>query len=404
MTDATDQPGPPVIAGGQPLREAFLVYGAPDIGEAEIAEVVDTLRSGWLGTGPKVGRFEDAFRAYTGAPHAMALNSCTAALHLSLLVAGLEPGDEVILPSLTFAATANAVIHAGGRPVFVDVDRRAQTLDPALVERAVAPRTRVLLPVHFAGRPCAMDPLLAIARRHDLRVIEDAAHAIEAVYRGRKVGTIGDLTCFSFYVTKNIVTGEGGMITTRREDWANRVKVLGLHGMSRDAWKRYSDEGYRHYQVQEAGFKYNMMDIQASLGIHQLARVEERLQRREAIWARYDAAFADLPAFTPAPAEPDTVHARHLYTLHLDLDRLAVDRDVVLNALIQERIGTGVHYLSLHRHPYYRDLLPCREGDLPNAEWISDRTISLPLSTRLSDGDVDDVIHAVRRVLLHFRR
>jgi dTDP-4-amino-4,6-dideoxygalactose transaminase len=389
-------------AANKPVREKYLVFGSPQLLEAEIEEVIATLRSCWIGTGPRVGSFEKAFRNYVGAEHAVAVHSCTAALHLSMVAIGLQPGDEVIVPAMTFAATANAVIHAGGRPVLADIDRRTLCLCPEDVARRITPRTRAIIPVHFAGRPCDMDALLGLAARHGLRVIEDCAHAIETLYHGRHAGTMGDLGTFSFYVTKNVVTGEGGMVTTADPAWAARIKTLALHGLSADAWKRFSDDGYKHYEVVEPGFKYNMMDLQAALGIHQLARVEDNLARRNAIWARYDEAFADLPVVLPAPEEPGTRHARHLYTLLLDHDRLHADRDRVLALLHKQNIGTGVHYRALHLHQYYRETFGYQRGDLPNAEWASDRTLSLPLSPKLTDEDVEDVIFAVTRTLNYY--
>jgi dTDP-4-amino-4,6-dideoxygalactose transaminase len=380
-------------------RESYLVFGSPQLLDAEIDEVATTLRSGWIGTGPKVARFEEEFATYVGTPHAVALGSCTAALHLALVTLGLKPGDEVIVPAMTFAATANVVVHAGATPVFADVDRSSQCLDPDDVVRRLTPRTKALIPVHFAGRACDMGSLMDIARAHDLRVVEDCAHAIETLWQGRHVGTIGDVGAFSFYVTKNVVTGEGGMLTTTDASQAARAKTLGLHGMSADAWKRFSDEGFKQYEVVEPGFKYNLTDLQAAIGLHQLARVEANLGRRNEIWARYDEAFADLPVFVPAPQEPGTRHARHLYTLMLDLDRLSIDRDAFQAELHRRRIGTGIHYRALHLHAYYRDTYGYGRGDLPNAEWISDRTISLPLSPKLSDDDVDDVISAVTSIL-----
>ena len=386
----------------QPVRKDYLVFGSPQILEPEIEEVVATLRSGWIGTGPRAAAFEEAFRDYVGAEQAMAVHSCTAALHLSLLAAGLEPGDEVIVPSMTFAASGNSVIHAGGRPVLADVDRQTMCLDPDDAARRITPRTRAIMPVHFAGRPCQMDTLLQLAEHHNLGVIEDCAHAIETLYHGRHVGTMGDFGAFSFYVTKNVVTGEGGMVTTRDQAKANRIKRASLHGLSADAWKRFSDEGFRHYEVIEPGFKYNMMDLQAALGLHQLRRVEANLVRRQEIWQRYDEAFAKLPVFLPSPEGEGTRHARHLYTLLLDIDRLKTGRDEIQQALHHQNIGTGIHYRALHLHRYYQEAFGYARGDLPNAEWISDRTLSLPLSPKLTDADVDDVILAMRRTLEHF--
>lgn len=382
-------------------RKDFLVFGSPLIEEEEISEVVASLRSGWIGTGPKVQRFEEMFRQHAGVRHALALNSCTAALHLAMLAIGIGPGDEVIVPAMTFAATANAVIHAGGRPVLADCHRDTMNLDPADLERKITGRTRAVIPVHFAGRPCEMDAILDICRRRRLRVVEDCAHAIEAEIAGRKVGSFGDLGCFSFYVTKNIVTGEGGMAVTASEEYADKIKILALHGMSRDAWKRFSDEGYKHYQVVQAGFKYNMTDLQAALGIHQLPRIDRYHARREEIWLAYDRAFQDLPVLLPAPPAPGTRHARHLYTLLLDTDRLRISRDEFLERMTRENIGVGVHYVALHLHPYYQRTFGCRRGDFPNAEWISERTVSLPLSPKLSDGDVADIIETTTDILTH---
>lgn len=380
-------------------REQFLVFGSPLIEEAEIREVVDTLRSGWISTGPKVARFEAMFRDYTGSKHAVAVNSCTAGLHLSMVAAGLESGNEVITTPMTFCATVNSIIHTGATPVLVDCDRDTQLIDPQRIEDAITPHTRAIVPVHLCGRPCDMDAIMDIAARHDLMVIEDAAHAIETVYKGRKVGKIGHLTAFSFYVTKNVVTGEGGMVTTDHPDFAEKIKMYALHGMSRDAWKRFSDEGYKHYQVCVPGFKYNMTDLQAAVGLHQLARVEMNLQRRNEIWQMYQEAFADLPVGLPAPDEPDTVHARHLYTLMIQKDRCGLSRDAFIQRLHERNIGAGVHYLGVHLHPYYRDRFGYGPDDFPNATWISERTVSIPLSPKLTDADVADVIEAVRNCL-----
>lgn len=384
--------------------ESYLVFGAPDIQEEEIAEVVDSLRSGWLGTGPKVARFQEMFREYVGADHAVALNSCTAGLHLAMEAIGLGPGDEVITTPMTFAATVNSIIHAGAKPVLVDCDRDTQLIDPQRIEAAVTSRTRAIVPVHLCGRACDMDAIMDIAGRHNLVVIEDAAHAIESTYKGRRVGTLGHLACFSFYVTKNVVTGEGGMVVTDNPDYAERIKILALHGMSRDAWKRFSDDGYKHYQVVSPGYKYNMMDLQAAIGIHQLKRVESYWQRRNEIWQYYNSAFADLPVRLPHPDEPGSRHARHLYTLMIDKARCGISRDDFMQQLHGYGIGTGVHYIGVHLHPYYREQYGFSPGCFPNATWLSEQTVSLPLSPKLTDYDVERIVARVREVVGKQRR
>lgn len=378
-------------------KDNFLVFGSPAIEEDEIAEVVATMRSGWLGTGPRVARFESDFAAYKGLSNAVAVGSCTAALHLSMLAANLEPGDEVITSALTFPATVNAVLHAGAAPVLVDVDPATMNIDPAAVEAAITPRTRAVLPIHFAGRACDMDRLTSLPEKHDLLLIEDCAHAIETEYHGRKAGTFGDFGCFSFYVTKNVITGEGGMVLTRKEEDAARIKVLALHGMSKDAWKRFGDEGYKHYEVVAAGFKYNMMDIQAAIGIHQLHRVEQTWQRRQEVWEAYNSALRDLPLVLPADPEPDTRHAFHLYTVLVDEDEADVSRDEFLGRMHDQNIGMGVHYMSVPEHRFYQERLGCRPEDFPHAMRIGRQTASLPLSAKLTEDDVRDVVDAVHR-------
>lgn len=381
------------------MRKDFLIYGSPLIEQEEINEVIASLKSGWLGTGPKVKKFEEMFKGYKNSNFAIALNSCTAALHLSMLSIGIKSKDEVIVPSMTFAATANAVIHAGGTPIFADCKKNTMNIDPLDIERKITPKTKAIIPVHFAGRPCDMDALADIANRHKLKIIEDCAHAIEAKYNGGKTGTFGELGCFSFYVTKNIITGEGGMIITDNEDYANQIKILALHGMSKDAWWRFSDEGYKHYQVIYSGFKYNMMDLQAAIGIHQLPRIKKYWKRRQEIWNRYNEAFKDLPVFIPRSVESSSKHAYHLYTLMLDIDHLKITRDEFLNEMTKQNIGVGVHYIALHLHPYYKHTYGYKSGDFPNAEWVSNRTVSLPLSAKLKDEDVQDVIEAVKTVI-----
>lgn len=380
------------------MRDEFLVFGSPLIGQEEMDEVAAVLRSGWVGTGPRVARFEREFAAYQGVEHVAAVNSCTAALHLSLLAAGLGPGDEVITTALTFCATVNAIIHAGARPVLADVDPRTMNLDPERVREKITPRTRAILPVHFAGRPCAMDRLMALAGEHGLTVIEDCAHAIETEHHGRKAGTFGRFGCFSFYVTKNLITGEGGMVLCPDHDTVCRIKTLALHGMSCDAWKRFSDSGYKHYFVTQPGFKCNMMDLQAALGIHQLARLEACHRRRAEIWETYGRELAGLPLALPAPPAPDTRHAYHLYTVLVD-PAAPVTRDGFLEGMTRRRIGVGVHYLSIPEHPYYREAYLWRPEDYPHAMDIGRRTVSLPLSAKLTDRDVADVVAAVRETL-----
>jgi dTDP-4-amino-4,6-dideoxygalactose transaminase len=383
------------------MSKDFLVFGSPAIGEAEIAEVVDSLRSGWLGTGPKVARFENEFARYKGTDEscAAAVNSGTAALHLSMVAADLKPGDEVIAPALTFCATVNAIIHAGFTPVLADVEPNTMNIDPAAIEARITKRTRAIVPVHFAGRPCDMGAIMAIADRHRLIVIEDCAHAIESEYKGRKTGTFGRFGCFSFYVTKNVITGEGGMVLAKDQKDIERIKVLALHGMSKDAWRRFGDAGFKHYQVVACGFKYNMMDLQAAIGIHQLARIENNWQRRQAIWKRYQDAFSDLSVIRPTEPAPGTRHAYHLYTILIDSEKAGIERDAFLEEMTARKIGVGVHYLSIPEHPFYQGTYGWRPEDYPNAMRIGRQTVSIPLSAKLTDEDVARICHAVREIL-----
>lgn len=380
-------------------RDTFLVFGAPAIEDAEIQEVVNSMKSGWLGTGPKVAQFERDFAAYKDTTYSAAVNSCTAALHLSILASDVKPGDEVITTPLTFCATVNAIIHAGGTPVLADIDPFTMNVSPKEIESKITSKTKAILPVHFAGRPCDMDAIMDIAKRNNLKVIEDCAHAIETEYKGKKAGNFGDFGCFSFYVTKNIVTGEGGMVLAQKEEDIARIKVLGLHGMSKDAWKRFSDEGYKHYQVVECGYKYNMMDLQAAIGIHQLKRIEQYWQRRKEIWQRYNEAFSSLPLGLPADTEPDTRHAYHLYTVLVDEKNAGITRDAFLDGMTKENIGVGVHYLSVPEHPYYQKTFGWKAEAYPHAMRIGRQTVSLPISAKLTDEDITDVIRAAKKVL-----
>lgn len=375
-----------------------IVFGAPLIEEAEIREVVATLRGGWVGTGPRVSQFEEDFRRYKGAEFAVAVSSCTAALHLSMLVAGLKPGDEVITSALTFCATVNAIIHSGATPVLADVEPDTMNIDPRAIEACLTPRTKAIVPVHFAGRPCNMDEICRIARKHNLKIIEDCAHAIESEYHARKVGTFGDFGCFSFYVTKNITTVEGGMVLSKRKNNASRIKVLALHGMSKDAWKRFGDEGYKHYFVEECGYKYNMTDLQAAIGIHQLRRIDQWWRRRQTIWKTYDRAFQDLSIDLPKAPEPDTRHAYHLYTILVAKKRCGLNRDAFVDSMSRSGIGVGVHYLSIAEHPYYRKAFKWQPCDYPNARRIGRETVSLPLTPGQTETDTRRVISAVRHL------
>lgn len=381
------------------MREDLLVFGSPIVEDAEIDEVVAVMRSGWLGTGPKVAQFERDFSNYKGVDNAVALNSCSAALHLSILAAGIGEGDEVITTPLTFCATVNAIIHAGATPVLADVDPVTMNIAPHEVRAKITANTKAILPVHFAGRSCDMDALCQISEENGLKIIEDCAHAIETEYHGRKAGTFGDFSAFSFYVTKNVVTGEGGMVITKSEEDAARIKILGLHGMSKDAWKRFGDEGYKHYEVVECGFKYNMMDLQAAMGIHQLSRVERQWHKRQEVWQHYADELADMPVALPAHVEPDTRHAYHLFTILIDEQRCGISRDGFLDAMTARNIGVGVHYLSIPEQLYYQNTFGWMPEDFPQATRIGRQTVSLPLSAKLTEDDVGDVVSAVRTTL-----
>ena len=369
------------------------------MGEAELSALADVVASGWLTTGPRVKAFEAAFAQHVGAPEAVALNSCTAGLHLSLLASGVGPGDEVVTTPLTFCATVNTVLHAGGTPVFADVSRETATMDVAATAAASTARTRVLMPVHYAGRPA--DPLAfrALADARGLQVIEDAAHCVDGSVDGRRIGTIADFTAFSFYSTKNIATGEGGMVTLASPDRADWMRVAALHGLSRDAWARYAPGVPAQYEVVMPGFKYNMMDLQAALGLAQLARLSKMQARRARLWARYEAGLAHLPLVRPAPVPDGWTHARHLYTVLVDPRLCGWTRDGLQAALGGEGIGTSVHFRALHLHTYYADRFSLRRGMFPNAEYHSDHSLSLPFWSGMPLDDVDRVIETLDRLL-----
>ncbi|HWH45320.1 MAG TPA: DegT/DnrJ/EryC1/StrS family aminotransferase [Thermoleophilaceae bacterium] len=377
------------------MRDDFLVFGRPVIEEPEIAEVVDSLRSGWVGTGPKVQRFERMLEEYVGVPHVRCVSSCTAALVLGMKALGVGPGDEVIVPSMTFVASANAVEHTGATPVLVDCEPRTGLMDLEAAEAAITERTRAIMPVHMAGRPLDMERMSALRDRHGLLVVEDAAHALGAEWAGTQIGGHGNLTAYSFYVTKNLTTIEGGALATGDLELAQEVERLALHGLSLGAWQRFSDAGFKHYEVVEPGFKFNMTDVQAALGLHQLPRLDGWIEERERIWARYDELLAGLPLELPPEPAEGSRHARHLYQVLVE-PGARLDRDGLLDHLHRERIGTGVHYRGVHLHPYYRDRYGIDPASLPVTTDISERTLSLPLSPSLSEADQDDVVAAIR--------
>ncbi len=395
----------PALAGGEPVRGDYLSFSKPKLSDNEIGAVVDALRSGWLTTAGRTREFENNFCLYTGSRHAVALNSCTAGLFLSLKLLNAGPGDEVITTPLTFAASVNVIEHLGAKPVFADIDPVTWCIDPEQIRKKITKATIAVIPVHLYGRPCNMDTLCKIASENGIRIVQDCAHAIEGEWMTRNIATYGDLACYSFYATKNITTGEGGMVVTDNEEWANRLRTLALHGLDKSAYDRFSDGARAGYDLKEPGYKFNMPDIIAALGVEGLKLVEKRLERREAIWAKYMDELADLPGLTlPAEPESGSRHARHLFVCLLDPKKAGIDRDKMIEALSKENIGSGIHYTPVHFFTYYREKYRIPETDLPVAGRIGMNVFSLPLTPYLSDRDVDDVIRAVRRIVLHYSR
>ncbi len=399
----------PAIEGGSKVRERFLVFAKPKVDDKAIAGVIDSLHSGWIGAGPKVKEFEEHLRKHIGTEHAKAVNSCTAALHLA--VRGLDIGvdDEVIVPSYTFCATANSVLFERATPVLVDVDYNTFNLDIKAVEAAITPKTKAIIPVHLAGHPVDMDAILALAKKHKLHIIEDSAHSIEGKYKGQVTGSIGDIGCYSFYATKNLTTGEGGLIVWNDDKLTDQINESSLHGLSSDAWKRFSEAGFKHYEAIRLGFKYNMTDIQAALGLAHLDEIYDYLRVREQTWSFYtnEILSRGLPAKPPAELDPtwtNSIHARHLYIIRLELDKLKVDRDHILNALQAEGIGCGVHYKPLHLHKFYKETLDTDISKLPNATRLADEILSIPISQGMSAEDASDVIEALAKVLNYYKR
>ncbi len=393
------------------IRPDFLPFARPSIGEEEIAEVVDALRSGWVTTGPKVKVFENDFAEYVGAGYALAVSSCTAGLQIALAALGVGPGDEVIVPTFTFCATANVVVHLGARPVLVDVGEDFN-VTPEALEAAITSRTKAVIPVHYGGRPCDLTAIYQLAQRYRLAVVEDAAHAVGARYGDYRVGADGlqkdypglrRATVFSFYATKNMTTGEGGMITTSDADLFDRLRILSLHGMSRDAWRRYTRGGSWYYEVTAAGYKANMTDIQAALGIHQLERLDRFIQVRRRYARLYDEGFSDLVEVTTPAVRADQDNVYHLYVIRLDLSALTISRADFIELLRARNIGTGVHFIPVHLHPFYRERFGYRWGDFPAAEALYERVVSLPLYPGMSEADVRYVVTGVRRVIANCR-
>jgi len=382
----------------------LLPFHRPLIDEEEIQAVVEVLRNGWLTTGPKVHEFEQEFARVVGSQYALAVSSCTAGLHLALEAIGIKPGDEVLLPALTFTATAEAVAYLGAKPVLVDCEPEHFNMDVQELRRRVTYRTRAIMPVHFAGHPCGMSEIMEFARSRNISIIEDAAHAFPAQYKGRNIGTLGELTAFSFYATKTLTTGEGGMVTTDDQRLAERIRLMSLHGMNKDAWKRYAANGSWRYEVVEAGFKYNLTDIQAALGLVQLSKSSGMRERRAQISRRYTELLCDIPCYQVPVSNGDVLHAWHLYVLLIERNRLRIDRDELFDQLRMRGIGCAIHFIPLHFHPYYQRKWGYQIGQFPVTEHYFERCISLPIYPGMTNEDVDRVVGALVDIYKTFRR
>jgi len=382
------------------MRSTFLPFSTPTIEDAEINEVVDSLRSGWITTGPKVKRFEEAFKAYVGAPFAIPLTSATAGLHLTLLALKIKEGDEIITTPMTFASTVSMIILCGGTPVLVDTEPGTLNIDVSRIRERITPRTRAIIPVHFAGQSCDMDPLFTLAREFNLTVIEDAAHAAGTEYKGQRIGSLASISIFSFHPNKNITTGEGGMVCTADENLAEEISLMKFHGMSREAWKRFAASGTPNYDILMPGFKYNMMDIQAAIGIHQLPKLDRFIDLRRDIAEFYNREFTDCAELAlPQYAPYDQRHAWHLYTPLVRVEKLTIDRDRFMEELKKHNIGSGLHYKAIHHHAWYREHMPVADQELPNASYASERILSLPLFPKMTMDDARDVVEAVKEVI-----
>jgi len=386
------------------VRNHPLPFFLPSIEEEEITMVNETLCSGWITTGPRVKEFEGKFEKYLGEGYAIAVNSGTAALHLALDAVVIKEGDEVIVPTMTFAATAEVVHYLRARPVLIDCEQDTLNIDPHLIEKAITSKTKAIIPVHLGGHPCEMNQILDIATKHNLKVIEDAAHALPSRYREKMVGTIGDITAFSFYATKTITTGEGGMATTDNPEWAERMRVMSLHGISKDAWKRYSGEGSWYYEILEPGFKYNMTDIAATLGILQLKKCDQFWKARKRIAEWYNQGFSDIPEIQKPVCRPEVQHSWHIYEIQVNLSQLRINRNDFIERLKKENIGTSVHFIPLHLHPYYRKTFGYQPVDFPVATSVYERIISLPIYPKMTSTDVQDVIDSLKKIISQYKR
>ncbi len=394
----------PAIEGGKPIRENFLPYGTQWIEKEEIDEVVDSLKSDWLTTGPKMNLFEENFKNYIGSNFAVAVNSGTAALHISTSSININPGDEVITTPLTFVASANCVVYRGGTPILADIKRDTYNIDPNEIRKKITSKTKAIIPVHFAGQPCDMDEIIEIAEEKDLFIIEDAAHAIDAEYKGKKIGNISDLTVFSFHPVKNITTAEGGMVTTNDGELYDKLLMFRTHGISKDATKRFGKSGGFYYDMQYLGFRYNMSELHSSLGIHQLKKIESFQKRRRKIIKIYNKEFQDNEEITIPFVKKDIKHSWHLYIIQLNLEYLKVNREHIFKALREENIGVNVHYIPIHYHSYYQNKFGLREGILPNVEWLFPRLLTIPLFPKMNNNDAYDVVNAVKKVLKYYRK
>ena len=394
----------PAIEGGKPIRDKFLPYGTQWLDNKEIDEVIDSLKSDWITTGPKMRKFEENFKNFIGSEYAVAVNSGTAALHISTSAINIQRGDEVITTPLTFVASANCVVYRGGIPIFADIKKDTYNIDPNEIRKKITSKTKAIIPVHFAGQPCDMDEILEIAEENNLYIIEDAAHAIDAKYKGRKIGNISDLTAFSFHPVKNMTTAEGGMVTTNNDELNDKLLIFRTHGISRDAVKRFGKEGGFYYDMQYLGFRYNLSELHSALGIHQLDKLESFQKRRREIVDIYNKELQLIEEITVPYVKGDIKHSWHLYVIQLELEKLKVDRDFIFKALREENIGVNVHYIPVHYHSYYINQFGLKKGILPNVESLFPRLITIPIFPKMSNEDVYDVINALEKVIKFYRK